>query len=86
MTMCELVIFGVTCGAQRYDRTVTVTPQHSLVHNAKRAWLVGWYLCRSLPLSHTARALSFPVSTSRHSQHSLPPPSMPVWIHVSSDG
>lgn len=64
MTMCELVIFGVTCGARRYDRTVTVTPQHSLVHNAKRAWLVGWYLCRSLSLSHTARALSFSVSTS----------------------
>jgi hypothetical protein len=52
MTMCELVIFGVTCGARRYDRTVTVTPQHCLVHNAKRAWLVGWYLCRSLSLAH----------------------------------
>jgi hypothetical protein len=74
MTLCELVIFGVTCGARRYDRTncYSSTQHCSCTPNAERpGWLVS--LSLSLSLSRTLHVLFLPsLSHYPHSRHSQP--------------
>ena len=85
MTMCELVIFGVTCGAQRYDRTVTLLLLNTARAHQIQNSLVGWCLFTFL---HTARAASSSLllRLNLRLRDTASLPSMPAWVHVSSDG
>lgn len=74
MTMCELVIFGVTCGAQRYDRTVTLLLLNTArAHqNAERpGWLVSFHFLAYCTCSFILTSSPSQHSPSQHSQSAL---------------